>query len=103
MTGEQHLLIFKVWVKDQGHTVGIIDNPCEQDRQPLQLGLSDLVLLLFMTRGKCFSGSGANIKVTHWTLLLNLIKQDKDRIVRVTNVKLGSHTFYDKSTAPITF
>ena len=54
-----------------------------------------------------FQGHGSKVKVTRYTLLLNIVvkpcKHDTDWTVSARTVKLGTHTTYDKRTNPIDF
>ena len=74
--------------------------------EPFQLGLSKLgthTTYDKRTNPIDFQGHGSKVKVTCYTLLLNLVKHDTDWTVSLTTVKLGTHTTYDKRTISIDF
>ena len=72
---------------------------------PFQLGPSDLVHILLVTRDNtyCFSRSGVKCQGHTLDIAVKPCKQDKDRIVRVRTIKLFTHTYYDKGTILISF
>ena len=91
-------------------TLNIVLKPCKQEKDrivwPFGLGLQNLVhvhLLVMARRTHCISMSGVRGQVHTLRIAVWPCKQDKDRIVWVRTVKLGTHTFYGMRSTPISF
>ena len=73
--------------------------------EPFELGLSNLVHILLMTRGRTLlifkvrgKGQGRTLQI-----VVKPCKRDTDWTISARTVKLGTHTTYDKRTTPIDF
>ena len=74
--------------------------------KPFQLGLSNLVHILLMTRGRTlliFKVRGQRLRWRTLDIVVKPCKHDTDWTVSARTVKLGTHTTYDKRTNPIDF
>ena len=102
-------------VKGQGHTLHIVVIPCKRDTD-WTVSARTVKLCTQITYDKRttpidFQGHGSKVKVTRYTLLLNLVntiqteacKHDTDRTISARTVKLCTHITYDKRKNPIDF
>ena len=107
MTRGRTLLIFKVRVKGQGHTLDIVHKACRHDTdwtvwaRTVKLGTHttyDKRTNPIDFQGQGSKGQGHTLDIVH-----KACRHDTDWTVWARTVKLGTHTTYDKRTNPIDF